>query len=267
MTTRISPEELPAGLLAAVEERTGPVLKIEAVSAGFNSEIGALLFSESGSCFIKGLRNEHRRVWTQRRESEINPYLSGITPALLWQVEEAGWVLLGFEALEGHHADYSAGSPDLPKVADLLCRLGEVPCPEIELRQAEQRLEAYAASRTDVEHFAGNSLLHTDLNNENVMVAGPAFLVDWAWASRGAAWLDAAHWVVWLMAAGKQGARSAEEWAARVPAWKSAAPEAVTAFALATANLWEEIAGTDPDPWTATIQNASRRWADYRKAL
>jgi hypothetical protein len=32
-------------------------------------------------------------------------------------------------------------------------------------------------------------------------VDGRAHLVDWAWASRGADWLDAAYWVVWLMAA------------------------------------------------------------------
>ncbi|CCB72105.1 conserved protein of unknown function (plasmid) [Streptantibioticus cattleyicolor NRRL 8057 = DSM 46488] len=236
------------------------------VIQGYNSQIAARISTADGSFFIKGLRADHGRVWTQHREAEVNPYLRGIAPALLWQVEDAGWVLLGFEALDGHHADYSAGSPDLPKVADLLCRLGEVPCPPIELRHAEQRLAAYAAKPTDVAHFAGDSLLHTDLNNENVLVNGPAYLVDWAWASKGAAWLDAAHWVVWLMAAGKQEPRSAEEWAARVPAWRTAAPEAVTAFALATANLWEEIAGVDPDPWTATVFDASRRWAEYRKA-
>ncbi|GFH36480.1 MULTISPECIES: phosphotransferase [Streptomyces] len=266
-TQRMSFDDLPSAVLAGVESRAGEIIKTETVRQGFNSEIAARIFTAGGSFFVKGLRTDHKRVWTQRREAEVNPYLRGIAPALLWQVEDAGWVLLGFEVLDGHHADYSAGSPDLPKVADLLCRLGEVPCPEIELRQAEQRLERYAAKPSDVAHFAGNSLLHTDLNNENVMVDGPAFLVDWAWATRGAAWLDAAHWTVWLMAAGKQEPQSAEQWAARVPAWQTAAPEAVTAFSLATANLWEEIAGADPDPWTATVLDAARRWAEYRKAV
>ncbi len=259
-------DDLPPAVLAGVETQAGEIIKAETVSQGFNSEIAARVFTANGSCFVKGLRADHKRVWTQRREAEVNPYLRGIAPALLWQVEEAGWVLLGFEALNGHHADYSPESADLPKVADLLCRLGEVACPDIELRHAEQRLAAYAAKPSDLEHFAGNSLIHTDLNNENVMVDSAAYLVDWAWASRGAAWLDAAHWAVWLMAAGKHDPQSAEEWAARIPAWQAAKLEAVTAFALATANLWEEIAGDSPDPWTATVLDASRRWAAHWKA-
>ncbi|MFC8079558.1 aminoglycoside phosphotransferase [Streptomyces sp. NPDC057307] len=265
-TTRISFDDLPSAVLAGVEHCTGAIIKSETVSQGLNSEIAARVYSATGACFVKGLRADHKRVWTQHREAEVNPYLRGIAPVLLWRIEECGWVLLGFESLDGHHADYSPGSADLPKVVNLLHRLGEVACPDVELRHAEQRLESYAAKPTDVDHFAGNSLVHTDLNNENVMVDGNAYLVDWAWATRGAAWLDPAYWVVWLMAAGKHDPRSAEKWAARVPSWQRAAPEAVTAFALATANVWEEIAGTDPDPWTAGILSASQRWAEHRKA-
>lgn len=265
-TERMSFGDLPRAVLAGIESRVGEIVRVETVSHGFNSEIAARVVTVDDSLFVKGLRADHKRVWTQRREAEVNPYLRGIAPALRWQLEDAGWVLLGFEVLDGHHADYAPGSPDLPKVADLLCRLEEVECPDIELRQVEQRLESYVAKASDVAHFAGDSLVHSDLNNQNVMVNGTAYLVDWAWASRGAAWLDAAYWVVWLMAAGKHDPRSAEEWAARVPAWREAAPEAVTAFALATVNVWEEIAGADPDPWTTGIRDAARRWAKHRTA-
>ncbi|MEW2581461.1 hypothetical protein [Streptomyces syringium] len=121
-TTRTAFEDLPASVHTAIEERTGPLLKIESVTAGFNSEISARIFSEAGTCFVKGLRTDHPRAWTQRREAEVNPYLRGrgIAPALLWSLEAAGWHLLAFEALDGHHADYSPGSPDLPKVAATL---------------------------------------------------------------------------------------------------------------------------------------------------
>ncbi|MFM9445039.1 aminoglycoside phosphotransferase [Streptomyces acidiscabies] len=186
---------------------------------------------------------------------------------MLWRIEEAGWVLLGFENLKGHHADYTTGSPDLPKVASLLRRLGEVTCPEIQLRQAEQRLEAYAAKPSDLDHFTGNSLLHTDLNDHNVIVDGSAYLVDWAWATRGAAWLDAGYWVVWLMAAGKHKPASAEQWACEIPAWRAAPKDGITAFAQATANLWEEISGDTPDAWTARMLNASRNWLDFRQSI
>ncbi|MBW1601366.1 phosphotransferase [Streptomyces sp. JJ66] len=266
-TTRIAFEELPSAVLVAVEERTGPVLKIETVSQGFNSEIGARICTESGACFVKGLRADHMRAWTQRREAEVNPFLRGIAPELLWRVQESGWDLLGFKALDGHHADYSPDSPDLPKVAELLSRLGEVACPDIELRRAEQRLERYAESSSDLDHFTGSTLLHTDLNNANVLVGDSAYLVDWAWATRGAPWLDAGYWVVWLMAAGGHEPESAEEWAARIPAWRTAPRNGVTAFAGANANIWEEIGGNDPEPWTARMVIASRRWAHYRKSL
>ncbi|KPI18525.1 hypothetical protein OK074_7950 [Actinobacteria bacterium OK074] len=264
-TTRISFEDLPAAALAAVESHTGPALKTETVSQGFNSEIAARVFTESGPLFVKGLRADHKRSWTQHREAAVNPYLRGIAPALLWKVEEAGWVLLGFENLSGHHADYSPGSPDLPKVAGLLARLGEVACPDIELRSAEQRFAAYAVVPADLEYFAGASLLHTDLNDHNVIVDDSAHLVDWAWATRGAAWLDAGYWVVWLIAAGNHTPESAEHRAGRIPAWNTAPAAGITAFARATENVWEEIAGDDPDEWTERMLRASRLWARFRQ--
>src|SRR2546421_4787175 len=96
-------------------------------------------------------------------------------------------------------------------------RLGEVPCPDVGLRHAGQRLEHYAAKASDLDYFAGDALLHTDLNNANVLVDETARLVDWAWATRGAPWLDAGYWIVWLMAAGDHAPESAEQWARRIP--------------------------------------------------
>jgi hypothetical protein len=265
-TTHISFDDLPTAVLTAIERHTGPVIKTEPVSHGLNSEIAVRLFTDSGSCFVKGLRTDHRRVWTQYREAEVNPFLHGISPALLWRVQDAGWVLLGFELLDGHQADYSPGSPDLPKVADALRRLGDTPCPEVELRHAEQRLEKYVPRSADIRFFAGSSLLHTDLNNANVLVDEKARFVDWAWATRGAPWLDAGYWIIWLIAAGGHTVESAEGWAGRVPAWQTAPASGVASFAQANANVWEEIAGADPDPWTSRLLRASRQWAGYRRA-
>ncbi|WP_308315717.1 aminoglycoside phosphotransferase [Streptomyces sp. ISL-100] len=264
MTTRIALEDLPSTVLAVITEHAGTVQKIESVAEGFNSEVAVRVFSESGGCYVKGLRKDHRRVWTQRREAEVNPFVRGIAPALLWREEREGWDLLGFEALDGHHADYSPGSADLPKVADALVRLGEVACPDIELRHAEQRLERYAASPADLDYFTGDSLLHTDLNNANVLVDDTAHLVDWAWATRGAAWLDAGYWVIWLIAAGGHDPASAEQWAARVPAWQGAPSAGVTAFSVANANVWDEIGGATPNEWTARMVNAAQSWARFR---
>ncbi|WP_405685778.1 aminoglycoside phosphotransferase [Streptomyces sp. NBC_00057] len=269
-TIHIGLDLLPSAARAAVEEHTGPLLTVEEAAEGFNSEIAARVGSATGAWHIKGLRTDHPRAWTQRREAAVAPLLTGLAPALRWRVETAGWDLLGFEALDGHHADYAPGSPDLPEVAALLRRLGETSCPGIELRHAEQRLEHYVAHPDDLRFFAGNHLLHTDLNNANVLVDDHALqgdrarLVDWAWATCGAAWLDAGYWVIWLIASGHTPA-SAEGWAAEIPAWHTAPAEGITAFAAANANVWSEISTADPDPWTLRLATAATAWHAHRR--
>ncbi|MFS0696348.1 aminoglycoside phosphotransferase [Streptomyces nitrosporeus] len=269
-TIRIGLDRLPSAARAAVEEHTGPLIAVEETAEGLNSEIAARVTSATGAWHIKGLRTDHPRAWTQRREAAVASFLTGLAPALRWRVETAGWDLLGFEVLGGHHAGYAPGSPDLPEAASLLRRLGEISCPGIELRDAEQRLERYAARRDDLRFFAGSHLLHTDLNNANVLVddhaprGDRARLVDWAWATRGAAWLDAGYWVIWLIAAGHAPA-SAERWAAEIPSWHAASTEGVTAFAAANANVWSEISNAGPDPWTLRLATAATTWHVHRR--
>ncbi|MEU0121337.1 aminoglycoside phosphotransferase [Streptomyces albidoflavus] len=263
-TARFSVDQLPPAVRAAVEEHTGPLLHAEEVAEGFNSEISVRLTSASGTWHVKGLRTGHPRVWTQAREATVAPFLTGLAPALRWHVVSHGWDLLGFEALTGHHhADYAPGSPDLPKVVALLNRLGETARPDIPLRHAEQRLKAYVQDPADTAFFSGDHLLHTDLNTANVLVAEEARLVDWGWATRGAAWLDAAYWVIWLIASGHTPA-SAESWAAQTFVWATAPAPGVTAFASASHRLWTEISTNDPDPWTVRLETAATVWHEYR---
>ncbi|MFJ1801993.1 aminoglycoside phosphotransferase [Streptomyces sp. NPDC088180] len=255
---------LPSGARTAIEAEIGSILRIEDVSTGLNSSLSALAHTADGVVFLKGLRSDHRWVWTQQREADINPYVTPLAPRLLFHVIVGGWDLLGFEAIGGHHADYSPGSPDLPKVTGALRELAALPCPDIELRHAEQRLAGYVADPADAKAFAGNALLHTDWNNHNVLITHDrAHLVDWGWATRGAAWLDPAHWIIWLIAAGHTPS-AAEETVAFLPAWALAPSRAVDAFADASANLWEEIAGSAPDDWTMNVLNAARLWQQHR---
>lgn len=257
-------DELPSGARTAIEAETGPILKIENITTGLNSSLSARAHTIGGAVFLKGLRTDHRWVWTQQREADINPYVTPLAPALLFHVIADGWDVLGFETIDGHHADYSPGSPDLPKVSDALRELASLPCPDIELRHAEQRLASYVPHPADADVFKGNALLHTDWNSHNVLIAGHrAHLVDWGWATRGAAWLDPAHWIIWLIAAGHTPV-SAEKSVALLPAWTLAPPRAVDVFTHASANLWEEIAGSAPDDWTTNLLDATRLWQQHR---
>jgi Ser/Thr protein kinase RdoA (MazF antagonist) len=137
-----------------------------------------------------------------------------------------------------------------------------VPCPAIELRDAAQRLDNYAP---EVHAFTGPALLHTDLNHANVIVgADGARIVDWGWATRGAPWLDAAYWVVWLIASGHDPA-DAEQWASKVCTWTTATDAGLDAFADAQAAVWAEIGARDPDdPWTGPLVTAAHDWARFR---
>ncbi|MEV0114129.1 aminoglycoside phosphotransferase [Streptomyces sp. NPDC050844] len=262
--TAVDFDDLPAPVRTAIEAETGPILKTETVSAGLNSALHVPLHSARGTVFLKRLRTDHRCVWTQQREADINPYVTPLAPSLLFHTVTDGWDILGFEAGDGHHADYSPGSADLPKVAAAMRQLGEIPCLDIELRRAEQRLAGYVDTPTDAEAFKGDTLLHTDWNNHNVLVAdGRAQLVDWGWAPRGAAWLDPAYWIIWLIAAGHNPVE-AETWAARIPSWSSAPDADVDVFAEANTRVWTEIAGRSPDTWTARLLSAAERWHDHR---
>ncbi|MFJ8792714.1 aminoglycoside phosphotransferase [Streptomyces sp. NPDC102462] len=268
MASRTDFDELPSALRAAVASHVGRIHRVEPVSAGLNSQIAARLHCDAGTVHVKGLRTDHRWAWTQEREAEVNPYLKGISPELLWRVKESGWDLLGFAHIKGHHADYSHGSQDLPLMVGLLIGLSETECPPIELREAGQRLRKYVDDVSQSDLFVGNLLLHTDLNNENVLIQeNRAYMVDWAWATRGAPWLDAAYWVIWLMAAGEHSPQSAEQWAEQVPAWESASREALSVFALANQRMWAEIGGDSPDSWTSRMMSASETWSEYRQSL
>ncbi|MDQ6616449.1 MAG: hypothetical protein M3083_17340 [Actinomycetota bacterium] len=93
-----------------------------------------------------------------------------------------------------------------------------------------------------------------------------ARLIDWAWPTLGAAWLDPACWVLRLIVAGHT-AEGAERWARRVPAWQTATRNHLSMFAVANARLWDEIATSDPKPLKARMRAAARSWADHRKGV
>lgn len=143
-------------------------------------------------------------------------------PRLLWRVTGGGWDLLGFERLAGRSADYSPASADIPLVVEAMTALGRVACPDVKLKDAGQRWGVYLDDPADAGLFIGTALLHTDWHHTNVLITGAdaARLIDWAWPTRGAAWIDPACWIVWLIFAG-HGPHEAEQWTTKVPAWST----------------------------------------------
>jgi hypothetical protein len=238
---------------ALIERFTGLVETARPVGEGLNSEIAVII---NDRYFVKGLRQDHPWVWTQNREKEINRYIRHVSAALEWNAEADGWNLLGFRYLPGRQPDYRPGSPDLALITDLLPKLPGAPA-GLDLKRAEQRWSAYSQQAG---LFAGDHLSHTDWSPGNVVIGRDARLVDWAWPTRGADWIDPACWIIWLIASGHSPAR-AESQAASVPAFARAPRQAVTAFAAAQAAMWTEIGEQAPHHG---LRAAAADWHKHR---
>jgi hypothetical protein len=115
-----------------IEKETGPIRTVTELPEGRNSEISVIVRTDGYATFVKGRRAGRPQAWTPERERIINPLVRHISPALKWPSVNGDWDLLGFEYLPGVHADYSPGSPDIPKVITTLLQLQEITCPDIE---------------------------------------------------------------------------------------------------------------------------------------
>ncbi|MFG2794803.1 hypothetical protein [Streptomyces sp. NPDC048419] len=96
------------------------------------------------------------------------------------------------------------------------------------------------------------------------MSADRALLVDWGWASTGAAWIDPALWLLWLVAHGHT-CDQAERAAAAHPAWELAPTEGLNALARVQRRLWDSIAAESTDDWATPVQEAARSWEEHRR--
>jgi hypothetical protein len=235
---------------------------------GINSHIAAFLDTDTGHVFLKGLPQDHIGIKGQQREAAVNPHLHGTGPHLLWHAVVEGWNLLAFEVVEDARSiEYSPGSPDLPKFAALLGELSKIKNPSVPIMAAERRWAGCLDNAEDAKHFAGDSLLRTDFNPANVLITEErAVLVDWAWATRGAGFIDPACAIPRLIAAGHTIAM-AESWAAQTIAWQRADPSAIDLFAGALASGLRQAADNDSTgEWRRPMVEAAHRWADYRNA-
>lgn len=260
--SRIPFEQLPGDVRQAVVDKTGAVHAAGTVRGGMNSGIASVLETESGSVFVKGIPADHPQVGAQRREAAIAPHLPASCPRLYWHLELDGWSLLGYEVVDGRHADYTPGSPDLPLVEAALAELQGITAPAgIKIKDAVDRWADYAPPET-LQYFRGDTLLHTDFAPDNVLIVGGRVrLVDWAWPTRGAAWIDPGALALRLMDAGHP-AEAAVAFAGRFPSWRDAEPEALAAFGSATAALWQEIAEGDEAHWKQGMAEQAERLAD-----
>ncbi|MFF5265422.1 protein kinase [Actinomadura viridis] len=252
-----------SGFEALVRPHTGDLTEIVPTARGNGSAFTGIIQCARGPFFVKAVPNRPGgRRDSLIREGQVNPHVQPIAPALRWRAEDEAWVALGFEVIDARRSDFTPGSSDLPAIVDILNRIAAVALPDIAHDWAETRWDRYAGA--DAELFRGDALLYTDIHESNLLIGDQTtWAVDWAWPTRGAAFIDPALLVVQLIAAGHS-AEGAEDWASGCQDWKAADPRAVDAFAAATLRMWRERAERHDADWIKAMLAATQQWADHR---
>ncbi|GAA0244174.1 hypothetical protein GCM10009527_046110 [Actinomadura nitritigenes] len=258
--------DLPEDLRNQIAAKTGPIDRIEPAPTGNHADIASTLHTAAGRVFVKAARKlddqDGPEVTSLRREAAVNPAVPEFAPRLRWQIESGEWLALGFEHVQGRPADFSAGSPDLETLAKTIHAVHQAPCPDAAMA-AERRWQRYVDDPAPL--AAGGVLLHTDLNQDNFIITrdGSAYVVDWAFVTRGAPWLELVLLIPWLLKAGHH-PQAAEEWAAQFPTWTEAEATDIDTFTAAFARQWRTASQRRQDAWIVRHADLTGRWADYR---
>lgn len=294
-------EDLPDDVRAEVQARLGsPVVEISYPEGGFTPGLAVrLTCADGGQVFLKAADLALPMAAHYRAEAVVGERLpSGIAPRLWWSLESHGWIVNAFEAVLGGEPDLRPGSTDLPGVLDVIGSLAQelTPCP-VSVGEAGKTLsllaghweriaaapagpDAWSTARHAwltamddrdllVKAAAGDTLVHCDLRADNMLVESERVRVlDWSWAARGAAWVDAAFFVPQLVLSGHSPADAEAELGARVPAWRVADPKALSTFAVAITGYWSWHQAHGPGgalgAYRGRAAQAGRRWIDYR---
>ncbi|MFH9075577.1 phosphotransferase [Streptomyces alboflavus] len=261
---RTSWHDLPSAVRRAAERHTGPVARAETASHGVMSRLACTVHTRSGRQFVKGTRLDDPSAWVYRHEAQATLH-APLAPRVLWDVEAAGWLLIGYEYVDGRHPDLSPGSPDVTSLVRTLTAVSEVPWPEtLRKKPLHTRWVDFLPDGIPA-GLQGRSLAHTDLSPLNMLVTADdrLRLLDWALACPAPAWADTAFAVLRLISSGHT-PEQAEAVARQVPAYRQADPSDVGAFARTVLAAWADMERAAPLPHRAALTAAARSWAAHR---
>ncbi len=139
--------------------------------------------------------------------------------------------------------------------------LGETPAPDVPLFNPKARL--------GFEHPAmdGDMLVHTDLGPANLIVTPCGLrIVDWAFATRAAPWVELAMLAQWLIGSG-HAPEQAEQWLARYTPWGEIGPDVLNDFASKNAAKWALKAQPTSPGWMHDLADWTGQWSAYRREV
>ncbi|WP_241238387.1 phosphotransferase [Nocardioides pantholopis] len=223
---RLEWQYLPPAVRALIARRCGsPVVSAESQGAGFTPGFASVLTCADGSRhFVKAASVRAQRMFAEsyREEARKLADLPAETPAprLRWSLDDEDWVVLGIEHVTGRAPARPWRPAELDATLDALeeCARVLTPAPggagagtfEEEFAAFPAYWDALRAAPLGVPGLAehadkaaalaaayasvcgGRTLVHTDVRDDNVLLApdGTALLCDWNWPVAGAAWID-----------------------------------------------------------------------------
>ncbi|HEU4810730.1 MAG TPA: phosphotransferase [Nocardioides sp.] len=278
---------LPPHVRRLVESRCGsPVVEAVSQSAGFTPGFASVLTCEDGSRhFVKAASTKAQRIFAEsyREEARKLERLPASTPAprLLWLHDADDWVVLGLEHVEARAPRRPWRATELDRAMDMLGECASVLTPAPSLLDLDSFESEFAgwpahwehvrATRPDLPHLdeaaalaarfaevtAGDSVVHTDVRDDNVLLCsdGRTLLCDWNWPVRGAVWLDSL-----LMLIGPRGdGLDVEQVIAANPLTRDVPAEHVDIMlALVTGYFFKS--SDDPVPPTSPHIRDAQRW-------
>lgn len=212
-------------------------------------------------------------------------------PQLLSSYDDGTWVALALEDVDGRHPRVPWTGADLAPVQAALAAVAgtraprrlphfadranaltswdlvvadPADLPEALLERLPQFLDLQQTAR---EVTVGDRLVHWDARADNVLLRhGEAVLLDWAWACRGAGWLDTL-----LLAADVriQGGPDPDALLRSSPVTRDVPPEHLAAVVACMVGVWSERARRPAPPglptirpWQAHCAAAALDWLD-----
>lgn len=289
---------MPKPVRTAIEDHLGSAVSAaEQQTGGFSRGVATRLRCVDGSrVFVKAVDREADPITVALAEQEaavaaaLSPSLGLPAPAFLGRVDHGAWTALLFEDVAGRMPTVPWRKDDLTRTVEALTALTEratpTPIPALPVwggtlaqwegwnsllaggdplpdvpSWARRNAHNLAAAETDFPAAAaGNTLLHSDLRSDNILITrDQVVFVDWAWAARGQDWIDP---MIFALCAAVQGHPDPETVFLTHPSGRSAEPTAVDSVLAALAGRFV-VAARQPAVWnTAPIRAFQRAEAE-----
>ncbi|TDC37646.1 aminoglycoside phosphotransferase [Micromonospora sp. 15K316] len=249
---------LPQAVTAEIAARVGGIIDVYPAPSANHAEIASTVTGSADKVFVKAASTD-LSLRSLRYEMAATSAVDCYPPAVRWHFQRDGWLVVGAELLDGPHPDLSPDSTDLDLLGVALKGLQATPAPTGRWFTPEGRL-GFAVPRMD-----GGTLIHSDLNPANLILTTNGLrIVDWAYATKAAPWVELALLVQWLIGSGHTAAQ-AEQWLAQFPAWATTDPAALDQFASHNASKWSAKSQHSTEKWVHDLAAWTSEWTAHRQ--